>query len=300
MLSHSRFGLKHLLYFLLYYTSFALSKRLSQRQIFAYGHYPTPAKGPLVLPKKPHSMLELVLHYEDNILYHAAWRVQLYYLLLIAYYKQHRVIQIDKTILQHGQGKYPDLQACHTSLFPGLIDFNLANISGSKSYVFSQSFFSHWNGMTVCCPNVVNKVDQFFEGFDAPSLYRKKLLAILCLVSSGLFDPLVGLQHYFQIMDVAFQEIHALVDSDYLTEEKEAARQVIGIQHRATFENTFAQDGFFYPKNRFFERCLKRAPQESLDDAYMRTQNKLLTGSLSDGQLFLDEIQGLGLGLGEK
>src|SRR3989338_5853270 len=92
------------------------------RHVYPYGSYPTPSKGDIGLLPKSASVLDWVNKYEKNIVYHATWRVHLYFLLLVVYHNQKRIIQIGHTELQHDVGIAPYLQACHSSFFPDLID----------------------------------------------------------------------------------------------------------------------------------------------------------------------------------
>ena len=258
-----------------------------QRKVYAYGDYPTPAKGPVGLLPMQATQVAWIIRYQKNIGYHAVWRAHLFFLLLIVYQDKHRVIQMGRTRLQHGRGIGPHLQACHSSFFPGIVDVEHDGDKLAKSALFEGSFFYHWNNMTVCCPNIVNRVDQFFEGNHSLSVYRHELLKVLHAASAGLCDPVTGLHHFFCVMQKAFEQSQTFVDKQTCSDNKLAAQRVLSVQHKGLL-NTVSVN--YDPINGYFDCLLGRKPYEPLNDAYKRTQIKLLTGDRDQAKMFLNEI----------
>ena len=250
----------------------------SDRLIFPCGFYPTPAKGDLGPLLKNATELEKVQQYEPNILYHGHWRSILFFLTLLAYHKQKRMVNIDKTFIQHGFGPFPGLQGCHTSLFPTLIDFQPVEIKIKKSSIIHDSFLLHWNNMTVCCPETVNNVDTFFEGSNTPSIYRKNLLAIISAVSFDFYDPLIGLQLYYHVIEKACADSFVFIKKQETPDLKKAVAHAIALE----------REGMLKPIN--YNRIIERQPHERLFSAYARTQHKLLTGCANTANTYLRQF----------
>lgn len=251
----------------------------ANRSVFSYGFYPTPAKGDLGPLPKNATEFEKIQQYESNIIYHGQWRSILFFLTLLAYHEQKRIVNIDKTYLQHGYGPFPGLHGCHTALFPTLIDFQPGEIKTKKSSIIHDSFLLHWNNMTVCCPETVNDVDAFFEGGNTPSMYRKNLLSIISYVSLGFHDPLIGLQMYYHIIEKACADSFAFIEKQETSDLKKAVTHAIALE----------REGMLEPIN--YNRIIERQPHERLFSAYARTQRKLLTGGANTANIYLQQFR---------
>ncbi|HTM63006.1 MAG TPA: hypothetical protein VL360_00740 [Gammaproteobacteria bacterium] len=92
--------------------------------------------------------LELVKPVAENIREHAVRRIDLFFLLLIAVYKQNVEVIKAETILQHGKGSDESMtRACHSSLFPCLtfkkIEENSNKTDSYFSYVTKNPLWSY-------------------------------------------------------------------------------------------------------------------------------------------------------------
>ncbi|OGT46026.1 MAG: hypothetical protein A3E82_07865 [Gammaproteobacteria bacterium RIFCSPHIGHO2_12_FULL_38_11] len=271
---------------------FSLFPALQYRHIYIYGAYPTPSKGDVGLLPNSASQLDWVNKYEENIVYHAAWRANLYFLLLVAYHNQQRIIQIDSTELQHGTGIAPHLQACHSSLFPNLIDYCVSpGVKNShETSIIDNSFLNHWNNMTVSCPGIVNRYDTFLEGGGTGSSYRKELLFYLSACSLGSLDPLVGLNMFFYVMKKASKHNQKFIKKFDSEDEIRAAQRVIFLQQKGML--SLAGFACFFPDINSIEKILQwDRRSESRKTAYARTQKILLTGDKNKSIAFLKRFE---------
>lgn len=256
------------------------------RSCATHDAYVTPSRHHLGLLPKNASKLDWIEKYKDNITYHATWRANLFFLMLIACYKRERFIQVASTKHQYGKGIRPYIQACHSSPFPGLSDrdFNELRIRVRQTCLFNKSFLSHWNAMTVGCPVLVNEFDSFLEGRGSGSIYRKNLLVALNQCSFGICNPMVGMQLFYLTM------LSALNDRRIFFErcdpwERRAAQRVVVLQKRGMFHYATRE---FQPKKSFVKAILEwDGNEKSFDQACLQTQGLLLKGGESDGARFL-------------
>lgn len=253
---------------------------LRYRSIYRYDTYPTPSKTHIGLLPSGASTMDWVNKYEENITYHAKWRVFLFYLLLIAYHNQKRIIQIASTELQYGIGIAPHLQACHTSLFPNLIDHSILHRIKSchETSIIDHSFMNHWNNATVVCPVISNRFDTFLEGRGSGSRLRKELLFVLNGCSLGCHTPLNALKLFYMHMDNALSHEKDFIDKFKTEDEKCAARQVVFFQRNAMF--SLASPICHLPKGDIFGKIL-------VSEDLKATQKLLLTGGKKDAKQFL-------------
>lgn len=256
------------------------------RSCAAHDAYVTPSRNHLGLLSKSASKLNLIEKYKDNIIYHATWRANLFFLILVACYKRQRIIQIASTKHQYGKGIAPYIQACHSSPFPGLSDRDLndARIRFRQTCFFNKSFLSHWNAMTVGCPVLVNEFDSFFEGGGSGSLYRKNLLVVLNQCSLGVCNPLVGMQVFYSMMLKLLDDRQIFLDRCEPSERR-AAKRVVALQKRGMFHHSTKD---YRLKKAFVKSVLEwDGHDKSFDRACLKTQKLLLRGGERDGEKFL-------------
>ena len=264
------------------------------RHVYAYGSYPTPSKGNVGLLPKSASTLAWVNKYEENIMYHAAWRVHLYFLLLVVYHNQQRIIQMDSTELQHGVGIAPFLQACHTSLFPSLVDYSIKdhrkNRQQTQTSIIDNSFLNDWNNMTVTCPEISNRFDTFLEGRGSGSLFRKQLLFILNACSLGVYEPHDALKFFFMQVGIALKEKREFIEKFHSINKKRAAKRVIFLQEKGMF--SLASRVNHSPNMDVIDKVLQWDRQSGTRSAaYLRTQQILLTGGKKEAVNFLKRFE---------
>ncbi|GEM_PF-5546909 len=256
------------------------------RSCAVHDAYVTPSRNHLGLLPKNTSKRGWIEKYKDNIMYHAEWRANLFFLMLIACYKRQRLIQLASTKHQYGKGVWPYIQACHSSPFPGLSDRDLyeVRIRMRQTCLFNKSFLSHWNAMTVGCPVLVNEFDSFLEGRGAGSIYRKNLLIALNQCSLGVCNPMIGMQVFYWTMIMALNDRQIFLGKCEPWERSAAAR-VIALQKRGMFRH--ATRGY-QPQKAFVKAVMKwDGAQKSFDQACLKTQQLLLKGKECDGEQFL-------------
>lgn len=269
-----------------------ISSLLRYRNVYAYGAYPTPSKGDVGLLPQYASTLDWVNKYEKNIMYHASWRVHLYFLLLVAYHNQQCIIQIDSTELQHGMGIAPHLQACHSSLFPNLIDHNIKENFKNHQHtsIIDHSFLNDWNNMTVACPVISNRFDTFLEGRGSGSRLRKDLLFCLTACSLGSYEPFDALKMFFSLMAATLENRHKFIEKFDSDDEKRAAKRVLFLQQKGMF--SLGSPVQYAPDRNVIENILQWDRQaESCASAYARTQKILLTGGKKEAEAFLKRFK---------
>lgn len=173
-------------------------------------------------------LLEKIELVEDQIIEHAARRVDLFFYLLLAVYKKNMIISKDHTIKQHGKGsKSKGTQACHSSLFPNIklepIKTTLSFLFSTKPLVISGTHLEDSLNMTVELPTIVNAFDQRLEGRYKLSKTVNGCLTILNKVSKGEIDPRDGMNEFFKIMDLFFQAF----EKKYLTTKNKTSSAAI-------------------------------------------------------------------------
>jgi hypothetical protein len=157
---------------------------------------------------------------------HAARRVDLFFLTMIAVYKKNIVISKGSTVLQHGGGsKKTGTAACHASLFPhieaepttpstSLTSWPLSFFQSSSTpsltvdtidNFLKDTHFEDTLNMTTELPKVVNDFDGHMEGKYLQSNAVKECLAILNRVSKGEINPIEGMDDFCNIMNLFFQ-----------------------------------------------------------------------------------------------
>lgn len=144
---------------------------------------------------------------KNNIVEHAARKVDLFFYTLVAYFNKKLEINENKTLIQHGKGHgLPNgasiTQACHSSLTPSLIDNN--DSPNHPVSILSNTHFMDSLNATIELPSFVNEFDSELENV---YLCRKKSIDILNEVSSGQTNPIKGLHQFLLMMQATFEQI---------------------------------------------------------------------------------------------
>lgn len=148
---------------------------------------------------------------KTGIAYHAARRIDLFFYTLIAYHNTGLLPLKGHTYIQHGKGRstpeHNITQACHSSLFGAFTDETGAayplhnNEKSPKSILTNTHFLSSLNA-TVELPGYVNQLDNVIENSS-----REKAITILQEVARGLYDPIEGLNKFFQLLKTILHDI---------------------------------------------------------------------------------------------
>lgn len=154
----------------------------------------------------------------DLIKEHAIKRVDLFFYLLVAVYKQGFIIEKGETVLQHGKGSQATGTAgCHASLFPHVVAKEQASeaatpylqqlfakskpIVQAKAQTFLEgTHFENALNLTHQLPEIVNQFDCFLEGKYGHSVAIQRSLEILNKASVGEVNPVKGLDMFCKMM----------------------------------------------------------------------------------------------------
>ncbi len=164
---------------------------------------PKPAKDSLAHAS---SIIAMVASRRVDIIEHAARRVQLFWMLCVAYYKSGYLVNgIKGAELQHGKATpgYGNA-ACHSSLLSNITD----NSDSGKSMIADLHLNDELNS-TVDLPSAVNKVDSNMESEGkVTETMRYQANGILNRVSTGDICPLLAMSLFFKAMNDYFDYAH--------------------------------------------------------------------------------------------
>ena len=249
----------------------------------------------------------------DNIIEHAARRVDLFFYTLIAYYKTHCLPIQGDTLFQHGHGrktiKRVELtQACHSSFFPSFVDkvihsqikvdspaADKANIDFKRSILSGTHFLDSLNS-TVELPLFVNNFDCHLEGkIENPSACRQKALEIIRKVSAGHVNPIEGLREFFLIMKQAFADIagkkpmskygNPYLERDSLNSPLDIKDELIELEKIGTFKSKWCE-GVQDVSQEYIELLLRLTPEEkTLSMRSLSKRKKIYLDKMNEIQL---------------
>lgn len=168
--------------------------------------------------------LKTIKLFTGEIEEHAARRVDAFFYLLVAIYRQQIIITKESTIKQHGKGsKSLNLQACHSSLFPNLKFTALPGFFSTKftecSVKFQGSHLEDLMNTTVLLPHIVNVFDGYLEGKARQSKLVQYCLSILNQAAKNQIDPREGMNLFL----IAMRDYFNFFESKYLKSNKIAA-----------------------------------------------------------------------------
>lgn len=180
-----------------------------------------------------HMQSDQVTDLAENICEHSARRIDFFFYLLIAVYKQNVVVTKARTDKQHGKGSEKTLTAgCHSSLFPSLTftkiqpstASSVANsiwsmfgaasapmISPRGEQILNETYFAEILNVCMELPVCVNKFDCHMErhGFAASSLVDIAT-GILNRTARGDINPIQGLNEFCDALNSSFNYLHHL------------------------------------------------------------------------------------------
>lgn len=137
--------------------------------------------------------LQGVCDLTDRVHDHAYRRIQLFYYLLLAYWKEGATIQIERTISQHGTSSCAHCSAAHSSILP--------NVADDKEVLSRESYLWHAMNSTVEMPHEVNQFDTVIE-----KVMRSKAIEHLQDVSKNGVHPYAALQSFVDKMQQFFED----------------------------------------------------------------------------------------------
>ena len=252
-----------------------------------------------LLSNDKHRLLQVC---EEHVKQHATRRVDLFFYTLIAYYKKELVVSIGKTTLQHGRGRSSQLQACHSSLFPSLIDNSIFNqIAGErpfKSILSGTHFFNSLN-LTFELPIFVNQFDSVIE-----SNCRKKALDVLNETSFGVINPIEGLTDFLNMMQTTLNRLQremahhhnkSVLSNQAVIEKAIIDLRLLELTKTGTLERPFLQRTQA-ASDAYIESLLRMTPEEQMgcqrsqafkEECYLKKilqiQDEILHKPIQDG-----------------
>ena len=187
---------------------------------------------------------------------HAARRVDLFFYLLVAYYKTGLTVSSDKTNQQHGKGSNEkNTNACHSSILPAVWDSEVlkqehnhgtrANFKPLKvrTGILEGTSLEEAQNSTVELSKAVNYFDSnWIEGkADNQSKMRSKSLSILNDVSKGALTPDAGLLAFLITLNTHFSDIKAgyFNKEALLTSPKESRELIFSSEKKGSFKGCF-------------------------------------------------------------
>lgn len=246
----------------------------------------------------PENIFKQVDLLKTEIEEHAARRVDLFLLLLLAVYKKNVILSKGETVKQHGKGSSTyGTQACHSSLLPNInIETPRASRfsfwSGAAPFVITGTQLEEILNMTVELPHIVNVFDGYIEGGSRLSEYTKASLNIANRVSRGEIDPRAGINEFLNVMDIFF--IH--FEKAYITSDKDKADAAMQLVWKHEKKGTFkaTEGNTLMVSDAYFYAALELKPDEVaklsyrswyyLPYFYERVQNEILTSKPVEGK----------------
>ena len=231
---------------------------------------------------------------ENLILEHAARRVDLFFYLLIAYYRKKIAPIAGFSRLQHGVGR-GITQAAHSSFITSPLDKTIlekkpltseienSNVKIQTSILDTLHFMDSLN-QTIEVPVFVNELDSQIE-FRRGA--RDKSCAIVREVEIGeTIDPIQGLFKFLNLMKEIFAKMK---DSENIFESKSALTnefklKVLALEEKGTFVNKLSKDGLSVNDDYIFMLLRLRPEEIALCKTNKVKRQKILTDKIGDIQ----------------
>jgi hypothetical protein len=257
-------------------TDYKLNKTYGLRTLFGDNNPPT--KDQL----NDSVLLESTIKgHSSDIKEHACRRVELFFLLCVAFYKTNRKVSLADTDKQHGQAKKGfRYAACHSSLFTRVNDESsqLDSAGGSPSILRGTHLLEVLNS-TMELPDSVNKFDSLCEGRNRAGCaigLRQKLLPVINKVSTGSLSPIEAMPCFFSSMKDFFD--------NKASENSKKPTKRTSSQVKSHIQN-MESEGTFYWVDRNSD---KHKPSVGAVSVWMRASYSaaamILSGRLTDGE----------------
>lgn len=243
--------------------------------------------------------------FAENIIEHAARRIDLFFYVLVAYYKQDIPPILGWTKLQHGKGKINFTtkegitHAAHSSFTPSIIDRTILNkiplissLSDNnlkiKTSILCDKHLMDGLNSTVEMPAFINEFDFLLE-FTCQG--RDKSSKIIRDVSTGKIDPIEGITQFLVLLKSIFDNMH---QNEQLFTIKtvldlDVKRKLLALEEKGTFseklcvETNRVFDKYIYMLLRLIpdeiEECRKNSTskKELLEKKLMAIQTEIFT-----------------------
>ncbi len=182
------------------------------------------------------AVLQRIELMREQIVEHAALRVDLFFYLLVALHDKQVNVAKDATIKQHGKGSIRlHSHACHHSLFPNLklTPILAANVPGIS---LNDTYFEDALNSTSELDAIVNGFDGHLEGRCKPSKWVSESLDILNLNAQAKIDPQAGMNMFFPVMHDFFSSSHEVYFNAATKQTAPAAKiKVLEYEKHGTF-----------------------------------------------------------------
>ncbi|MFI4919099.1 MAG: hypothetical protein ACHP65_06050 [Legionellales bacterium] len=234
------------------------------------------------------------------IVEHAQRRVDLFFYMLIAYYKTQVTAQIDTTVLQHGIGT-KTMPACHSAILPAICDSVTTSAAHAHVTRTNPGFFNKKNSMlhgthfqhslnsTIALHASVNYFDtHYIEGRVAEDKMRNKSIQIVNRVSQGELDPIAGTLQFLTALRSTFDSVkdNYFSKHELVTSPKETRALIFNSQVQGSFQHTWHENkGMSARMNDDYVHCLLRLLPHELEAIQQRPEE---TSSDYSARFFLE------------
>jgi len=238
------------------------------RTVFSYEKLPHLSLGPPAINRSYQSDVAHIKAHEEDLAYHLRCNALLFFLILVLYHNQQRMVSIAPTDMQFGIGsKKRKEEAAHSTIIPSLRDCapNKESITKFNESLLRQTpHFYHDNNMTVCLPTIVNqKIDRRIE-----REIRVKSVAIINFVSLKKLCPTKAIHIYLAILRQAMKKLTSELNKRRKTDQVQA--QLLALENQ--------RKGLYGINKHFIDQLLGRKRGESIKAALERVQRELLIG----------------------
>ena len=193
---------------------------------------------------------------QQRIIEHAQRRVDLFFYLLIAYYKTGLTAHIADTLEQHGCGK-KQTPACHSALLPRLWDtehdeprYKPNTIKRQTGLLDNTHLYQSMNS-TVELHEAVNYFEtHHLEGKKSESKMREKSLFVLNQVSQGNLTPIEGMLQFLMLLNAHFTSRESCYLNQVVlkTSPKASRALILSCEKKGSFKETWHENvGFDSP-----------------------------------------------------
>ena len=180
---------------------------------------------------------------KNNIIHHAATRIDLFFYILVAYYKSRLTPKLGRTFWQYGKGRKSAnatiTEACHSSFISNLIDDTTPPNAKRATGLLADTHLLLNLNSTVELPTYVNELDGLLE-----AECREKALVIIQDVAKGFKTPIDGLTHFFILLAYSLKKVaHAITHNSSLHPKQLAAlptastTELIQLIEQGSFKN---------------------------------------------------------------
>lgn len=237
--------------------------------------------------------LEKIEALKQQIVEHAARRVDLFFYLVIALRNTDCFITRDKTFEQFGCGsENRGTEACHSAFIPNIKMQKLLPgqiLSKNKFSLLSGTHLETSLNSTIELPGIVNSLDRSLEGKYGSSKWTYACMDILNQISRGKINPIEAMNQFYMVMNDFFNSTNWYFfkkqnkDVPLIIKKRIHEYEKKGTFLSANNDLTFSLD-YLYLMLRLTPAEIQNVKNhpESIDEYYYRVQKEIFTSKESD------------------